>query len=95
MARLGRIEYVDAREVWKYEEGQWALIHTGSADPLRDVCIDPNNADEIARNSTIAINVIGGCPPYTLSVSGNGFSLTDNTLFADDTAAGTRIAKWP
>jgi hypothetical protein len=50
---------------------------------------DPNNPDEIAPNSSISLNVIGGCPPYTLSVSGNGFSMTGNTLFSDDTACGS------
>jgi RHS repeat-associated protein len=50
---------------------------------------DPNTPDEIDRNSSIPINVIGGCTPYTLSVSGNGFSLTGKTLFADGTACGT------
>ena len=50
---------------------------------------DPNNPDEIDRNSSIHLNVVGGCLPYTFSVGGNGFSMTDNTLFADETACGT------
>jgi len=56
--------------------------------PEPEFQFDPNNLDEIDRNSSIPINVIGGCPPYTLSVSGNGFSLIGNTLFADGTACG-------
>ncbi len=56
---------------------------------------DPNNPDEIDRNSSVEISVIGGFPPYTWQVSGNGFSIpsstTDgtNTLSADGTACGT------
>jgi hypothetical protein len=57
---------------------------------------DPSIPDEIAPNSSIPINVIEGCSPYTWSVSGNGFSLAEsqttgrtNTLIADDTACGT------
>jgi hypothetical protein len=55
---------------------------------------NPNNPDEIDRNSSVEISVIGGTPPYTWQVSGNGFSIpsstTDrtNTLSADDTACG-------
>jgi len=55
---------------------------------------DPNNPDEIDRNSSVEISVIGGTSPYTWSVSGTGFSIpsstTDrtNTLSADDTACG-------
>jgi RHS repeat-associated protein len=56
---------------------------------------DPNTPDEIDRNSSIPINIIGGCPPYTWSVIGNGFTLNSstttgltNTLYADDTACG-------
>jgi hypothetical protein len=54
---------------------------------------DPNNPQLINRNSSVAVNVISGVPPYSWSVSGSGFSLaTDetqglsNTLYADDTA---------
>lgn len=57
---------------------------------------DPNNQEEIDPNSSVTINVIGGIPPYTWSVSGNGFGLSQiqtnglsNTLHADDTACGT------
>ncbi|TES91812.1 MAG: hypothetical protein E3J94_03305, partial [Desulfobacteraceae bacterium] len=63
--------------------------------PVPELQFDPSNPDEIARNSSIPINVIGGCPPYTWSVSGNGFSLAEsqtqelsNTLIADSTACG-------
>jgi hypothetical protein len=57
---------------------------------------DPSNPEEIARNSSIFLNVIGGCSPYTWSVSGTGFSLgtegeptgPTNTLYADGTACG-------
>ncbi|MBW2005045.1 MAG: RHS domain-containing protein [Deltaproteobacteria bacterium] len=54
---------------------------------------NPNNPEDIDRNSTVEISVIGGTPPYTWSVSGKGFSLAEtetqglsNTLYADDTA---------
>jgi RHS repeat-associated protein len=57
--------------------------------PEPELQFDPDNPDEIDQNSSIPINVIGGCPPYTWSVSGNGFSLIGNTLFADDTACGS------
>jgi RHS repeat-associated protein len=65
--------------------------------PTPELQFDPSNLDEIARNSSIPINVIGGCPPYTWSVSGNGFTLEKNeeptgptnTLYADNTACGT------
>lgn len=56
---------------------------------------DPNNPDEIDRNSSVEIKVIGGTPPYTWEVSGTGFSIPSsttgrtNTLSADDTACGT------
>jgi len=56
----------------------------------------PGNPDEIDQNDAIIISIIGGCSPYTWSVSGNGFSLAEsqttgltNTLIADDTACGT------
>lgn len=57
--------------------------------PVPELQFDPSNPGEIDRGSSISINVIGGCPPYTWSVNGNGFSLTDNTLFADDTSCGS------
>ena len=57
---------------------------------------NPDNPQEIDRNSSVTISVIGGFPPYTWSVSGNGFSLslnetevTSNALYADDSACGT------
>jgi RHS repeat-associated protein len=57
---------------------------------------DPYNPDEIDPNSSITIYVIGGNPPYTWQVSGDGFSLSktqtwgsSNTLFADVTACGS------
>ena len=63
--------------------------------PVPELQFDTNNPDEIARNSSIPINVIGGCSPYTWSVSGNGFTLTNattngltNTLNADTKACG-------
>ncbi len=56
---------------------------------------DPDNPDEIDRNSDVEIKVIGGIPPYTWSVSGNGFNLSQsqsnsvsNTLNSDGTACG-------
>jgi RHS repeat-associated protein len=57
--------------------------------PEPELQFDPGNPDEIDPNSSISINVIGGCPPYTMAVSGNGFSMTGNTLLADDTACGS------
>lgn len=56
---------------------------------------DPNNPEEMDRNSSVTISVIGGFPPYTWQVSGNGFSIPSstadrtNTLSADNTACGT------
>ncbi|HKJ33879.1 MAG TPA: RHS repeat-associated core domain-containing protein, partial [Balneolales bacterium] len=63
--------------------------------PAPDLQYDPNNPDKIARNTSVSINVIGGCSPYTWSVIGNGFTLTNtttngltNALNADATACG-------
>lgn len=57
---------------------------------------DPSNPDEIDRNSSISLNVIGGCSPYTWSVSGTGFTLDEeittgltNTLNADGAPCGS------
>ena len=57
---------------------------------------DPSSPDEINKNSAITIKVIGGCSPYTWSVSGAGFTIADattasfsNTLYADGTACGS------
>jgi len=59
---------------------------------------DPNNPQEINRNSSLVIKVIGGQVPYKWSVTGDGFSLSDdqtqglsNTLIADDTACGSAV----
>jgi len=56
---------------------------------------DPSNPQEINRDSSVTVNVIGGYAPYTWSVSGTGFSLADsqtqglsNTLIVDNTACG-------
>jgi len=64
--------------------------------PESELQFDPSNPDEIARNSSISIKIIGGCSAYTWSVSGNGFTLDSstttgltNTLYADDTACGS------
>jgi hypothetical protein len=66
------------------------------APPLK---YDPSNPDEIDRNETITLSVIGGCSPYTWSVSGTGFSLesegeptgSTNKLYADNTACFATI----
>jgi hypothetical protein len=57
---------------------------------------DPNNPQQINRNSSVTVNVINGVPPYSWSVSGSGFSLDDNiteglsnTLLADYAACGS------
>jgi hypothetical protein len=56
---------------------------------------DASTADTIARNASITIYCLGGCYPYTWSVSGTGFSIpasttaSSNTLSADGTACGT------
>lgn len=57
---------------------------------------DPENPQEISRNSNVEIKVIGGIPQYNWSVSGTGFGLAQsqsndvsNTLTADSTACGT------
>jgi len=55
---------------------------------------DPANPEEIARNSSATIGVIGGAPPYYWEVAGKGFSMTPvtmgptNKLYADSTACG-------
>jgi len=70
--------------------------HTYTPDWYPEFQYDPNNPDEIDRNSSVGISVIGGFPPYTWQVSGNGFSLSlneteglSNALYANDTACGT------
>jgi len=57
---------------------------------------NPDNPQEIDRNSSVEISVIGGFPPYTWQVSGNGFILSlnetevpSNALYANNTACGT------
>ena len=59
---------------------------------------NPDNPEEIDRNSSVTISVIGGTAPYTWSVSGNGFSLSQNeteglsnTLYANNDACGPAI----
>ena len=55
---------------------------------------DPANPEEIDRNSSATIGVIGGAPPYYWEVAGKGFSMTPvtmvptNKLYADSTACG-------
>jgi hypothetical protein len=68
--------------------------YTGNWPPK--IQFDPSNPDQIDRNDEITIKIIGGCSPYTWSVSGNGFRLQDtqttgltNTLIADGSACGT------
>jgi hypothetical protein len=68
--------------------------HECTEDP--DLEYDTVNSHEtIDRNGSATLIVIGNNPPYTWSVSGNGFSLQEsqttgltNTLIADDTACG-------
>jgi len=64
------------------------------ADPT--LTYDSGNPATIAREGEASIAVTGGCPPYTWSVTGTGFSFansetetTSNTLAADATACGT------
>lgn len=55
---------------------------------------DASTTDTIVRNSSIPIYITGGCPPFTWSVAGTGFSIPAttnarvNTLSADGTACG-------
>ncbi|MCK4820770.1 hypothetical protein KA005_33705, partial [bacterium] len=56
---------------------------------------DPDNPETIAPDTNETINIFGCRPPFTWSMSGNGFDLdwyeTEglfNTLIADDTACG-------
>jgi RHS repeat-associated protein len=71
--------------------------YTPLPEPQLPFQYDPNNPDEIDPNSSISLNVIGGCSPYTWSVSGtDGFTLEkegqpigpNNKLYADETACG-------
>jgi len=57
---------------------------------------DPNNPDTMGRETKVNVSVLGGRAPYSWSVSGSGFSLTEsqtqglsNTLYADNTACGS------
>jgi len=59
---------------------------------------DPNNPQEINRNSSVVIKVIGGQAPYNWAVSGAGFRLADgqtqdqsNVLSADVTVCGSAV----
>ena len=86
------------RECWDFEDGGPTFSGNYTYPPgwFPAFQYDPNNPDEIDRNSSVTIRVIGGFPPYTWQVSGNGFSLSEgqtqgqtNTLNANDTACGT------
>ena len=86
-----------ADECWNGEGGGPTFTgnHNYPSGWFPEFQYDPNNPDEIDRNNSVALKVIGGTQPYTWSVSGNGFSLPNsttartNTLSADDTACGT------
>ena len=86
-----------ADECWDGEGGGPTFTgnHNYPSSWFPEFQYDPNNPDEIYRNSSVGISVIGGFPPYTWEVSGTGFSIpistTDrtNTLSADNTACGT------
>ena len=54
-----------------------------------------SNPQTIGRNSEVTVGVFGGYPPFTWTVSGNGFSLADeetsernNVLISSSTACG-------
>ncbi len=64
--------------------------------PAPELEYNSNNPEEIYRDGSVTISVIGGTPPYSWSVSGTGFSLAEsqttglsNTLFADSNACGS------
>jgi hypothetical protein len=55
----------------------------------------PSNPQTIGRNSEVAVGVFGGYPPFTWTVSGNGFSLANdetnertNVLISGSAACG-------
>ena len=57
---------------------------------------DPNNPDTMNRNDSVTLNVIDGLPPYSWTVSGNGFWLEEsetaglsNILYSDGTVCGS------
>ena len=85
-----------ADECWDRERGGPTFSGNSTYPPgwFPEFQYDPNNPDEIDRNNSVAIKVIGGFPPYTWQVSGNGFSIPSsttvrtNTLSADSTACG-------
>jgi hypothetical protein len=85
-----------ADECWNREGGGPTITgnHTYPSGWFPEFQYDPNNPDEIDRNSSVTISVIGGTQPYTWEVSGTGFiipsSTTDrtNTLSADNTSCG-------
>jgi len=85
-----------AEDCWDCEGGGPTVTgnHTYTPEWYPAFQYDPNNPEEIDRNGSVEISVIGGFPPYTWQVSGTGFSIpsstTDrtNTLSADDTACG-------
>jgi hypothetical protein len=89
-----------ADECWNGEGGGPTFTgnHNYPSGWFPEFQYDPNNPDEIDRNSSVEISVIEGFPPYTWEVSGTGFSLSEgategltNTLIADDTACGSAI----
>lgn len=56
----------------------------------------PSNPQEIVRGTNQTISVIGGIPPFTWSVSGQGFSIDNSqgrtaVLSADETACGSAM----
>jgi len=57
---------------------------------------DPDNPETIARNSSVAINILNGAAPFTWEVEGTGFNFASNITFertnalmADITGCGT------
>lgn len=87
-----------AEECWKSKGGGPTFPGNCAYTPdwYTEFQYDPNNPDEIDRNSSVEISVIGGTSPYTWQVGGTGFSLSEgttegliNTLIANDTACGT------
>jgi len=86
-----------ADECWDGEGGgqNFTGNHNYPSGWFPEFQYDPNNPEEIDRNSSVEISVIGGFPPYTWEVSGTGFSVLSsttyrmNTLSADNTACGS------
>jgi len=83
-----------ADECWDSEAGDPTFTgnHNYPSGWFPEFQYDPNNPDEIDRNSSVTISVIGGTSPYTWSVSGTGFSIPSSTTDRTNALSANNLA---